>query len=153
MFDRSNNTGVIGVKIDGSVLLQISSFKMHELSVSSKLNWWPYIISIFKIGFNKIGALIRSKKFLSPEVALYLCESTISPCTEYRCLFWAGAPSSYLEILDKLQRMMCTTADPSFFASLKPFVHRRNVASLILFCRYYFGRCSAKLQEVYSLFC
>ena len=33
--------------------------------------------SIAKTASKKIGALIRSVKFLSPEVALYLCKSTI----------------------------------------------------------------------------
>ena len=36
-----------------------------------------YIISIAITASKKIGALIHSVKFLSPEVALYLCKSTI----------------------------------------------------------------------------
>ena len=69
-FDRSNNTGVIDVKMDGSVLEEKSSFKMLELNFSSKFDWGCYIISIAKNTSKKIGALIRSMKFLSPEVAL-----------------------------------------------------------------------------------
>ena len=42
-------------------------------------------------------------KFLSPEVALYLHKSTIQSYMEYCCLIWAGAPSYYLNVLDKLQ--------------------------------------------------
>ena len=34
-------------------------------------------------------------KFLSPEVFLYLYKSSIHPCMEYCCQFWAGAPSCY----------------------------------------------------------
>ena len=37
LFDRSNNTGTIDVKMDGSVLEQKSSFKMRGLTFSSKL--------------------------------------------------------------------------------------------------------------------
>ena len=37
-FDRSNNTGSIDVKMDGSVLEEKSSFKMLELTFSSKLD-------------------------------------------------------------------------------------------------------------------
>ena len=48
----------------------------------------------------KIGALICSMKFLSPEVSLYLYKSTIWPYMEYCCHAWAGAPSCYLELLD-----------------------------------------------------
>ena len=34
----------------------------------------------------KIGALIYSKKFLFPKVALHLYKSTIQPCMEYCCM-------------------------------------------------------------------
>ena len=71
-FDRSKNTGAIGVKMDGSVLEEKTSFKMLGLTFSSKLDWGSYIASIAKTASKKIGALIRSMKFLSPEVALYL---------------------------------------------------------------------------------
>ena len=48
-------------------------------------------------------------KFRSPEVALYLYKSTIQPCMKYCCHAWAGAPSCYLEMLDKLQKQICRT--------------------------------------------
>ena len=95
-FDQSNNNGSIDVKMDGSVLEEKSSFKMLGLTFSSKLDWGSYIISITKTGFKEIGALIRSMKFLSPEVALYLYKSTICPCREYCCHVWAGVPSCFL---------------------------------------------------------
>ena len=83
----------INVKMDGSALEEKSSFKMLGLTFSSKLDWSSYIISIAKTASKKIGALIRSMKFLSPEVALYLYKPTIQPCIEYCCHIWAGAPS------------------------------------------------------------
>ena len=88
--------------MDGSVLQGKLSFKMLGLTFSSKLDWGSYIISIAKTASKKIGALFHSIKFLSPEVALYLYKSTICPCMEYCCHVWAGAPSCYLELLDKL---------------------------------------------------
>ena len=63
--------------MDGSVLEKKSSFKMLGLTFSSKLDWGSYIISIAKTASKKIGAIIRSMKFLSPGVALYLYKSTI----------------------------------------------------------------------------
>ena len=65
LFDRSNNAGSIDVKVDGSVLEKKPSFKMLRLTFSSKLDWGSYIISITKTASKKIGALIRSMKFLS----------------------------------------------------------------------------------------
>ena len=47
-FDRSNNTGSIDVKMDGSILEKKSSFNMLGLTFSSKLDWVFYIISIVK---------------------------------------------------------------------------------------------------------
>ena len=52
---------------------------------------------------------------------------------EYCCHVWAGAPSCYLELLDKLQKRICRIVGPSLAASLETLAHRRNVASLSLF--------------------
>ena len=137
--------------MDWSVLEEISSFKMLRLTFYSKLDWSSYIISIAKTACKKIGALILSMKFLSLEVALYLCKSTIRPCMEYCCDVCAGAPSCYLELLDKLQKRICRFVGPSLAAFLEPLVHRRNAASLSLFYRCYFGRCSSALTQLVPL--
>ena len=81
-------------------------------------------------------------KFFSPEVALYLYKSTIGSCMEYCYQVWAGAPSCYLELLDKLQKQICRSAGPSLAVSFEPLAHCRNVAKLCLFYRYYFAICS-----------
>ena len=150
-FDRSNNNGSIDVKMGGSILEEKSSFKMLGLTFSSKLDWGSYFISIAKTASKKIGALIRSMKFLSPEVALYLYKSTICPCMEYCCHIWPGAPSCYLDLLDKLQKRICRIVGPSLAASLESLAHLQNVASLSLFYRYYFGRCSSELAQLVPL--
>ena len=112
--------------MDGSVLEEKTSFKMLGLTFSFKLDWSSYSVSIAKTASKKMGALIRSMKFLSPEVALYL----------YCCHVWAGAPSCYLELLDKLPKRICRTVGPSLAIYLEPLAHCRNVASLSLFYRY-----------------
>ena len=121
------------------------------MTFSSKLDWGSYIIFIAKTASEKIGALIRSAKSLSSEVALCVCKSTIHPCMEYCCHVWAGAPSCYLELLDKLRKRICRTFGPSLAASLEPLAHWRNVASLSLFYRYYFGRSSSELAQLVLL--
>ena len=68
--NRSNNTGAIGVEIGGFVLEESSSFKMLGLTFSSKLDWRSYTVFIAKIASKKMGALVRSMKFFSPEVVL-----------------------------------------------------------------------------------
>ena len=70
LFDQYNNTGVL--MMDGSVLEQKSSFKLWRLTFSFNLDWGSYIVCTAKTVSKKIGALVRSMKFPSPEVALYL---------------------------------------------------------------------------------
>ena len=94
-FDSSNSTGAFDAKMNGSLLEEDSSFKMLGLNFFSKLDRSSYIISIVK------RALIRSMKFLSPEVALYLYKSTIQPWVERCCHVWADTgvehPKNVLE--------------------------------------------------------
>ena len=121
------------------------------MTFSSKLDWGSCIIFIAKTAFKKIGALIRSMKFLSPEVSMCLYRSTIRPCIEYCCHVWVGVPSCYLKLLDKLQKRICRVVGPSLATSLEPLAHRQNVASLSLFYKYYFGRCSSELAQLVPL--
>ena len=132
----------------GVFLRKISSLKILGLTLSSKLDWVSHIISIAKTASKKIEALIRSMKFLSSEVALYHYKSNISPFREYCCLFLTGPCNFYLDLLEKLQKQISRTVRPLLTASLEPLAHRQNVASLSVFYRYYFGRCSSELVEL-----
>ena len=68
------------------------------------------------------------------------------------CHVWAGAPSCYLELLHKLQKLICRTVGPSVAASLELLAHLRNLATFKSFLyRYYFGRCSSELAQLISL--
>ena len=137
--------------MDGSILDEKLSFQMLGLTFFFKLDWSIYIVSIANTVFKEIGDLIRYLKFLHPEVALYLYKSTICPCMEHCCEVWAGAPSCYLELLDRLQKRICRTGGPSLAASLEPLTHHQNMASLSSFYRYYFGRCSSDLAQLAPL--
>ena len=125
---------------------------MLSLTFSLKLDWGSYIISIAKTASKKTGALTPSMKFFSPEVPLYLYKFTIRPRVEYCCHVWVGVSSYFLELLNKLQKRICRTVGSSLATSLEPLAHRRNVASLSLFYKYYFGRCSSELAQLFPLF-
>ena len=71
-FHWSTNNGSIDLKIDGPALEEKLSFKMLGLTFSSIFDFGSYVFSISKTASKKIGVLIRSIKFLSPEVVLYL---------------------------------------------------------------------------------
>ena len=80
--------------------------------------------------------------FLSPEFAVCLYKSTIQSYMEYCCHVWVGAPSCYLELLDKLQKWICRMVGPLLVGALEP---------LALFYRYYFGRFSSELAQLVPL--
>ena len=76
LINRSNNSGLIDVKMDGCNLEEKLSFKMPELSFSSKLDWGS-IVSIATTASKYTEALIRSINLLFPEVRLYLYKFAI----------------------------------------------------------------------------
>ena len=75
-------------------------------------------------------------KFLSHDVAPYLYKSSICPSMEYCCHVWAGAPSCYLELLDKLQKWICRTVGPLLATSLEFLTVCQIVVSVSLFYGY-----------------
>ena len=71
---------------------------------------------------------------------------------DYCCHIYLGwCPSCFLELLEKLQKWISRTVGPSLAASLEPLAYCRNVASLSLFYRYYFGRYSSELAQLVPL--
>ena len=102
MFDWSNNTGAIDVKIDRPVVEE----KLIGLFLRA---WISYIISIANTASKQSEALIYSMKFFSYEVALYLYESTIRLCIEYYFHVWVATPNYYLHLLDKLEKRLWRT--------------------------------------------
>ena len=119
---------------------------MLGLTFSSKLDWGSYIVYIAKTASKKIGALIHSMKFLSPEVSSYLYKSVFhTPCMEYCCHALAGAPRCQLELLNKLQKWIYRTTNPSIAGALETLAHPW------LKSRYCFGRCSSELAKMVPL--
>ena len=59
--------------------------------------------------------------------------------------------SCCVELLDKLQKRIWRIVCPSLAVSLEPLVHCRNIGSLSLFYRYYFGICSSELTQLVRL--
>ena len=98
---------------------------------------------------NKIGDLICSMKIPSPKVTLYLDKSTIRLWREYFCHAWASTPVCYLDMLDKLQKQVRRTVGTLLATSFEPLNHLRNLASLNLIYRYYFGRCTTQLVKLF----
>ena len=141
------------MKMLGSVFEEKLSFKMLGLSFSSNLYWGSYIISIAKSALSLLLKLPPRKLepwfvlwsfFLLNLLCIYFYKSAIRSCMEYCCHIWAGAPSCYLELLDKLQKWICRTVGPLLAVSVEFLAHCWNVTSLSILYRYYFGRGSSE---------
>ena len=124
-----------------------------DTEVDFLLNWIRALTLslLLKTTFKKIGALNHSMTFLSPEVVLYFYKSNIQPYMEFCGHVWAGAPSCFLELLNKLQKQICRTTGLSLATSIETLAHCRNVASLHLSYGYNLGGCSSDLAQLVPL--
>ena len=126
------------------------------------LRCWGWLSLLSWVGALTFSPLLKlSARKLEPWFALWsflllslFCISINLPYAYY-AFAWntvlAGVPSCYLELLDKLQKRICRTVSPSLATSFEPMAHCRNVASLSLFYRFYFGRCSSELAQLVGL--
>lgn len=126
----------------------VPSFTLLGLSFSNNLSWSPHIKLIASRASRKVGFLFRARKFFTSSQLLLIYKSQIRPTLEYCCHVWGGAPSSYLSLLDSIQRKCVRLIGaPTLTNNLQSLSHRRDVASLSLFYRYYHGRCSSELAS------
>ena len=117
-----------------------STFTQLGLSVSSNLSWKTHIHSIAKHTPQKLGFLSRPRGFFSPSQLLTIYKSQIRPSLEYCSHVWGGAPRSSLHLLDKVRsKAIRLINNPSLTKSLQSLSHRRLVADLYFFYRYFHG--------------
>ena len=67
---------------------------------------------------------------------------------EYCWYIWARAPSCHLSLLDRVQKRIVNLVDEELGSSLQPLSHRRSVASLCLFYRYFHGKCATSVSDL-----
>ena len=101
--------------------------------------------SIAKGASHKLGVLFLFRRYFTHQQLFRLYVGTIRPCMEYCSHIWGSSPGR--ELLDSVHCAVLTFQ--SYFIRrnwpLPSLALRRDVASLSLFYRYYFGRCSAEL--------
>ena len=99
----------------------------------------------------KFGSLYRARHYLTPECILHLYKYLIRPYMKYCCHILAGASSVVLYLLDKVQRRIVNIIGPTLAVNLQSVSHRRNIASLSLFYKYFNSRCSSELSSWFIL--
>ena len=122
--------------------------RLLGLKITPDLKWNEYIREVAKVAGKMVGSLFRSRKYLTPASMLYLYKSQIRPLMEYCCHIWGGAAQTSLSCLDRVQRRLRYLVGDELFSTLPPLSHRRDVASLSLFYRYYNGKCSKELHSL-----
>ena len=93
--------------------------------------------------------LSRAKRYFAPKHRLLLYKAQVRPHMEYCSHLWAGAPHYQLLPFDRIQKRAVRLVDnPRLTNSLESLEHRRDVSSLCVFYRLYYGECS---EELFSL--
>ena len=89
--------------------------------------------------------------FLEPVVISHLLYIQIPdrPSLEYCSHVWGGAPKSSLHLLDRFQsKAIRLMNNPNLTNSLQSLSHRRLVADLSIFYRYFHGHCSQEIKNI-----
>ena len=126
-----------------------SSFTQLSLSVSSNLSRKTHIHSIAKHASQKLGFLSRARGFFSPSQLLTMYKSQIRPSLEYCPHVWGGASRPSLNLLGKVQSKAIRLINkPSLTKSLQSLSHRRLVADLSTFHRFFQGHGSLEIKNI-----
>ena len=94
----------------------------------------------------KLGVLNKAKQCFTPGHRLLLYKAQVRPHMEYCSHLWAGAPQYQLLPLDSIQRRAIRIVDdPLLTNGLDHLSLRRDVGSLCVLYRLYYGECSEEL--------
>ena len=132
------------ITFQDSIIQPTSSINMLGVQINSSLSWREHIVQISKTASKQMGILFRCRPFFTSEQLLQVYKGLIRPRLEYCCHVWGGSPST--PILDRVEsKAVRLINSPTLTNSLPSLKCRRDVASLALFYRYYFGQCSREL--------
>lgn len=146
---RKRDKSLPPVAMEGSQLEFSDSIVQLGIRLTSDLSWKAHINDIAKRASQKLGFLFRSRNFFEPVHLLQLYKAQIRPQLEYCSHVWGGAPATVIGILDRIQsKAIRLIGDDSLTSSLQSLAHRRCVAALTLFYRYFFGDCSLELKSI-----
>ena len=113
------------------------------------LTWEAHIVSILNRGKQRASQLYSCRSLLTSQDLSLMYKSWVRPALEYGSILYAGAASTHLQRLDRLQSRIEQTCC-SHFQSL---LHRRNASIIGLVCRLLAGEGRGNLQNYCSLFC
>ncbi|VEN36212.1 unnamed protein product [Callosobruchus maculatus] len=115
------------VEMEGYPIVESPSVKLLGININSNVSWHDHVVNIVKMTSQKLEAL----KLYTTEQLLLLYKAQIRPLLEYCSHVWRCAPKHSLKILATIY-----------------LEHRRRVADLSLFYRFYHGRRSSELSQI-----
>ena len=149
VISRKHHQDFPPVFMNGHKLDISSSITQLGLSISSNLIWKPHINSIAKHASQKLGFLSRARGYSSLSQLLTIYKSQIRPSLEYCSHIWGGAPKSSLHLLYRVHsKAIRLINNPNLTNSLLSLSHRRLVADLSIFYRYFHGHCSQEIKNI-----
>ncbi|XP_045499423.1 uncharacterized protein LOC123697050 [Colias croceus] len=99
-----------------------------------------------KLASQKLGVLCRAGQYFTSRHRLNLYKAQVRPQMEYCSHLWARAPQQYLLPFDRIQRRAVRlVGEPSLTDRLDTLALRRDIASLCVLYRIYYGECSEEL--------
>lgn len=148
IISRKRNRSFPDIAMGEDILPLSEHLPQLGLRVTSDLHWNDHIFGLAKKASQKLAYLFRARKYFPSDKLLVLYKSLIRPQLEFNSHIWGGAPKSLLAILDRIQRKAIRLIDNQLLTKhLQPLEHRRRVAALCLYYRYFFGHCSDELQS------
>nr|CAI5847674.1 unnamed protein product [Callosobruchus analis] len=146
---KKSLAGLPTVEMEGRPLVESPSIKLLGISINNNMSWHDHVATIAKTASQKLGVLFRCRKLYTPEQLLLLYKAQIRPSLEYCSHVWGCAPKHSLKLLDSIQNRAVKLIDTdNLTKDLHSLDHRRRVAGLTLFYRFYHGRCSSELSQI-----
>ena len=139
----------VNLTLDSVNISESESLELLGIAINSDMRWNAHIIKIAKEASKCLGFLKRCTKYFTPSDLRDIYVSYIRPKMEYNCHIWAGASKTTLDYLDRVQNRAIKLINNAEVANtLDSLEHRRNVACITLFYRYFHGRCSLEVSEL-----
>ena len=135
------------ININGNRVKEYEKVRLLGVDVCSNLKWNEHITQLATNAAKKLGFLNRCRKFFTSRQILQIYKSFIRPCMEYCSQVWGGAAETTLKMLDSVQkRAIRVIRNPQLTTELDTLKHRRDVADLSVFYKYFHGKCSDEIE-------
>ena len=132
----------------GTQLCIVNQIKLLGVTFTSDLSWSVHVTSLAKRASRLLGMLRRAQWILPQSGKVTAYKAFVRPLMEYASPVWSGGASSALQLLDKIQNRAISIFDITNPVNLciQPLFHRRNVASLCVFYKFFNQPATSELK-------